>query len=101
MRLWNAASIRRIYENLIYLAAVGGYPRDAVETPLEYLLKLDQAWPENRADIQQITDAYMQVRYGEVPESKAELDVIREAWERVRQTKPVEPQPADQTKVAT
>lgn len=88
-QLWNAANIRRIYENMSYLAAVNGYPRAAVETPYEYRQALRQAWPERQGEIEQITQAYIQVRYGEIPESRAELEALKEAWERLRKTPPM------------
>ena len=88
-QLWNAASIRRIYENLIYLAAINGYPREPEETPFEYVATLEEAWPDNHPEILRITKAYVQIRYGEIPESKTELEAIRGAWDRVRQIKPV------------
>src|SRR5690606_25713275 len=83
-QMWNAASIRRIYENMLYLATVNGYPRGAVETPNEYIKTLDEAWPERHDEIVRITRAYIQVRYGEVPETRQELDDIRDAWNRLR-----------------
>lgn len=79
-----AASIRRIYRRMCDAAAVAGYPRAPAETPYEYLSALDEAWPEGAAETRLITRAYVKVRYGEVPETKEELDAIRAAWERLQ-----------------
>lgn len=83
-----AASIRLIYQQMCRAAAGIGYPRADSETPYEYLQTLAQAWPDNTADTQLITQAYVRVRYGELPESQAELDEIRQAWRRLEQTGP-------------
>ncbi|MFN2136342.1 MAG: DUF4129 domain-containing protein, partial [Candidatus Promineifilaceae bacterium] len=84
MRRWRAAaSIRRIYVGMCEAAADAGYGRDHAQTPYEYLQTLGEMWPENTADCRLITDAYVRVRYGEVPESSEELSAIRAAWQRL------------------
>jgi hypothetical protein len=35
-------------------------------------------------DIQRITEAYVAVRYGEVPETETELQTVRDAWEHIQ-----------------
>ncbi len=89
-RNWQTAvSIRRIYANMCRAAAVVGYPRAESETPYEYLRTLAQAWPDNTADAQLITQAYVKIRYGELPETAEELQAIKNAWTRLEQTRPV------------
>lgn len=89
LRGWRtAASIRRIYSEMLAAAASSGYPRSEAETPFEYLPTLGEVWPENRHDSQKITEAYVRVRYGELPETKEELDGILTAWSRLSQTAP-------------
>ncbi|MDX1687864.1 MAG: DUF4129 domain-containing protein [Candidatus Promineifilaceae bacterium] len=80
-----AASIRRIYEQMGALAAAAGYPRAPAETPYEYLTTLAEVWPEGTAETQLITQAYVNVRYGELPETQEELDEIRAAWGRLQE----------------
>jgi hypothetical protein len=82
--LLTALTIRRIYAQMEKLAGVRGYPRALSETPYEYRRELGQAFPEQASDIQLITEAYVAVRYGEVPEDHQELEVVRAAWTRVR-----------------
>jgi hypothetical protein len=60
-----------------------GYPRPTATTPLEFLPELSRIFPESAADLQDITRAYLKVRYGEVPETQAEVDDIETAWKRV------------------
>ena len=89
LRQWRAAaSIRRIYRLMCRAAAAAGYPRLEVETPYEYLPMLGQVWPENRAEARLITDAFIRVRYGELPETAEELETIRAAWRRLETTEP-------------
>jgi hypothetical protein len=82
--LLTALTIRRIYAQMEKLAGVRGYPRALSETPYEYRRELGQAFPEQVGDVQLITEAYVAVRYGEVPEDHQELEVVRAAWTRVR-----------------
>jgi hypothetical protein len=88
-RQWRTAvSIRRIYRHMLKAAAVSGYPRPQAQTPYEYLPTLAQVWPENRQDTELITHAYVKVRYGEIPEDKAEIEAIKAAWQRLESTPP-------------
>jgi hypothetical protein len=83
-RLLSAITIRRIYANLVRLATRAGYPRARSETPFEYVGTLQQVWPGLESDVALITDAYVQAHYGQVPESRDELQQIRACWERIR-----------------
>jgi hypothetical protein len=83
-----AASIRRIYLDMCNMAGHNGYPRLESETPYEFLKTLKEAWPEHPADTRLITEAYNRVRYGELPESQAELDEIEAAWKRLERIQP-------------
>ncbi|NHZ72250.1 MAG: DUF4129 domain-containing protein [Aquificales bacterium] len=100
LRGWRtAASIRRIYQNMCRAAAINGYSRADADTPFEYLATLAKAWPENQDDSRLITEAYVKVRYGELPESAAELDVIRQAWKRLEATPPIDEKKAQKRSV--
>ncbi len=90
-RRWRAAaSVRRIYRQMLKTAEDVGFPRSESETPYEFLDTLAQAWPENTADSQLITQAYVKVRYGELPETQEELEALESAWQRINAAKPVE-----------
>ena len=89
LRNWKTAvSIRRLYQQMEKAAAQAGYPRAAAETPYEYQSTLAQAWPQQTAETAQITTAYVNVRYGEFPENEAELDALKQAWKRLKQSRP-------------
>ncbi len=84
LRAWRmAASIRRIYQQMVAVATEDGYPRGDAETPFEYQTQLAELWPSATAETTLITQAYVRVRYGELPETRAELEAIFAAWERL------------------
>lgn len=90
-RQWRtAASIRRIYKQMCRAATDAGYPRVATETPYEYLRTLGKVWTEYAAETQLITEAFVRVRYGEVPETEEELELIRSAWRRLEAVEPAQ-----------
>jgi hypothetical protein len=89
LRQWRAAaSVRRIYRLMCQAAASSGYPRLEAETPYEYIPTLARVWPEQAAESRLITEAFIRVRYGEIPETDEELEAIREAWRRLETTEP-------------
>ena len=69
-------------------AADHGYPRGHSETPYEYLATLSEAWPNYVVNSELITEAYIRVRYGEIPETKEEMDRITLAWGELRENPP-------------
>ena len=79
-RLLAAAQVRRIYAQLMDLCAKLGHARPAALTPLEFLPTLRQVFPDGEAQVSLITNAYLRVRYGELPETDAEVKDIRQAW---------------------
>lgn len=83
-RLWASARIRWVYYRLMQLMAALGNPRPKSVTPLEFLVDLNQQIPDRRADLSEITNAYLLVRYGEVPEKEEDVHRILLAWERVQ-----------------
>ena len=85
-QIFAALTIRRIYAHLGALAEELDYPRALHETPYEYQPTLEQAFPDNCEDVARITEAYVAVHYGEVPDQLADLEKIRTAWERIRKT---------------
>lgn len=88
--LFAALTVRRIYARMEKLAKMRGYPRSMAETPYEYRRELEQAFPGQTEAIQCITEAYIAVRYGEIPEDPAKLQAVHTAWETLKAT----PEPA-------
>jgi hypothetical protein len=82
--LFTALNIRRIYAQTVKLAAARGYPRPAARTPYEHLDALHQAFPGHDGDLAHITEAYVGIHYGELPERPEALDDIRAAFERIK-----------------
>ena len=80
-----AMTIRRIYAHMGALAAERGYPRVPYETPYEYLPTLERSFPNSREEVTRITEAYVAVHYGEVPERPEDLAAVQAAWERIRE----------------
>ena len=82
-RLLSAARIRRVYASLMRLCTKLGYARPVSVTPIEFLPKLQELFPENVHELQIITDAYVVVRYGELPESMDQIENVLTAWRTV------------------
>jgi hypothetical protein len=83
-RMFAALTIRRIYAHMASLAAKQGYPRAIDETPYDYLPTLCEAFPENGQEVTRITESYIAVHYGELPEQEEELSEVRSAWQRIQ-----------------
>ncbi len=82
-RLLAAARIRRIYAQLMQLSAKLECPRPPSKTPLEFLPELERIFPDQRNELQVITGAYLLVRYGELPDTSADVDKVEVAWKQV------------------
>lgn len=96
-RRWRAAaSIKRIYKQMCEVAAASGFPRLETETPYEYLPTLAKVWPDHTHESRLITEAFILVRYGEVPETDDELAQIKHAWASLEAAEPVRQVMADE-----
>ena len=84
-RLRAAARIRNIYADLMTLCAELGQPRPDAFTPLEYLPYAVEMFPAQGHELEQITQAYLRVRYGELPETRQEVQAVEAAWQQVSQ----------------
>jgi hypothetical protein len=79
-----AARIRRIYGQLMELSERLGFPRPEASTPNEFLQDLNTCFPGSTEDLEVITQAYVRIRYGELPENRQEVEEVEQAWSRVR-----------------
>jgi hypothetical protein len=79
-------SIRRVYAATVALAAERGYPRPQARTPFEHLPTLRRAFPGCEQEVVLITEAYVAAHYGQVPDTREELQHIQAALARLRQT---------------
>lgn len=82
-RVEDARTIRRLYARLIAEATALGYPRAIQQTPFEYQPQLAAAFPGFDAEIEGVTRAYVNVHYGELPDSPDEVTAVQNAVERM------------------
>ena len=79
------ASVRQIYIQLLKWAASKGCPKDATQTPREYLHRLIEWMPEARWELAFITHQYVHVRYGPWTPSDKVLHKLRQNLRQVKQ----------------
>ncbi len=77
------ATIRRIYAALMVLMAQHGLRRAESQTPLEFLAVMQTEWQSLAEPLAVITNAYINVHYGQLPEDAAGPDSVKQAWETV------------------
>jgi len=82
-RAYSAATVRKIYASLLALAEQRGISRLPAQTPLEYLPELRRTFPGWGAELQALTRAYVDAHYGQLPDTRAELQALRDAWQRI------------------
>lgn len=80
-----ARTIREIYRALLKKAAGRGYPRKKDETPREFRLRLDEQAPLVEPQLEAITEAYTQVRYGGSLLDEVEVASVRGQWSELDQ----------------
>jgi len=83
-RIMAAEQIRNIYAQLLDLSEELGHSRPASITPLEFLPELNGQFSGLNEDLRVITTAYVDIRYGELPETQGQLEAVENAWQRVR-----------------
>jgi hypothetical protein len=76
--------IRDIYRNLLWEGKRSGVPRRRQETVSEYAERLRKHVPEGTEPVNQITDLYSGVRYGEIQAPEERVDNANTLWQRVR-----------------
>jgi len=82
-RFMAAARIRRIYAQLMDLSAELKHPRPEAATPYEFLPQLGELFSARTEDLRLITEAYVRVRYGEIPEDPIEIEAVEKAWQQI------------------
>jgi len=76
--------IRDIYRYLLWEGKRSGIPRRRQETVTEYAERLRKLVPEGTEPVNQITDLYSGVRYGEIQEPEERVDNANTLWQKVR-----------------
>jgi hypothetical protein len=82
-KLQAAARIRRIYADFMDLCDELGQSRPEPVTPLEFLPAAVEIFPNLDHDLDAITNSYLRVRYGELPETHQEVEMVEVAWKRL------------------
>ena len=76
--------IRDIYRNLLWEGKNSGLPRRRQETVTEYAERLRKHVPEGTEPVNQITDLYSGVRYGDIQAPEERVDSANTLWKKVR-----------------
>ena len=66
------------------LASRPDHPRLPSATPLEFLPQLQDLFPGQEKLLDVITQAYLKVRYGELPETYEEVQNVLTGWEQIK-----------------
>ena len=61
-----------------------GHARTLSQTPQEFLPKVVYLFPQNSDELYLITDSYQRVRYGELPETRQEVEDVEFAWKQIQ-----------------
>lgn len=77
-------SIREIYRRLLWEASYFGIARRRHETPYEYAGRLGQGVPEGSEPVGELTNLYVNVRYGELEAGDRQVDYANSLWQVLR-----------------
>jgi hypothetical protein len=83
IRLGFEGSLNRIYALLLEMSEKLDHPPLTSQTPLEFLPILNRLFPSSRGGLTTITEAYLNVSYGELSESTLDLKGVESAWDRL------------------
>lgn len=81
-----ARTVREIYREFLKLMGELGRPHRPDETPFEFLARVRSDLPGVEAEAEEVTAAYVRVRYGERPLPRPAAGRIREAWVKIRRS---------------
>ena len=76
--------IRYFYLSTVKRAADKGVPREQAETPLEFARDLKETWPEAEEDVDILTEAFLEARYGRSPIEAEDVNPIKKRWRQVK-----------------
>jgi hypothetical protein len=76
--------IREIYRHLLWEGARSGVARRSYETAWEYTGRLQQAVPDGSEQLAQLTDLYVDARYGEIRTQEEQVDSANSLWKTLR-----------------
>lgn len=76
--------IRYFYLSTVKRASNKGVARQQAETPLEFAQDLKENWPEAEEDVDALTDAFLEARYGRSPIEKEDVNPVKKRWRQVK-----------------
>ncbi len=76
--------IREAYRKVLAIAVERGKPRARRDTPYAYLDSLAELAPDNRQDLQALTEVYVAARYDPAPPSTEQAQTAEEALRRIQ-----------------
>jgi len=77
-------NIREIYRYLLYEASTFGIRRRRYETPYEYTMRLGRAVPDSGEQLGELTDLYIDVRYGDLEAGDEKVEHANSLWRVIR-----------------
>jgi hypothetical protein len=88
LRRWLAQmTVRRLYVRAVSEAGKRGFKRKPTQTPYDFLPDMQRAFPEHVSEARDVTEAYIASHYGQVPDTDAALNALKQSWERMRQSR--------------
>ena len=79
-------TVREIYQGLLWEGRAAGRPRRGAETPFEYGARIHPLDTTEEHALDDITAAYVEVRYGNAEQSPERLRWLNRQWVRLRAT---------------
>lgn len=76
--------IRFLYVSLVTQTGKRGLQREPAATPSEFAQDLISRWPNSEADIETLTEAFLEARYSRRRLDRGHLKAARDAWLRIR-----------------
>ena len=73
-------NIREIYRHLLWEASTFGIARRRHETPYEYTRRLGQAVPDSSEQLGELTNLYIDVRYGDIEVGDEKVEHANSLW---------------------
>ena len=77
--------IRAYYLAAVRRAGQSGVPRADNATPLEYVRELKEHWPEAEAELDELTEAFVEARYSPRPIDHPMVARVKAEWKRLRE----------------
>lgn len=76
--------IRYFYLSTVKRASDKGVARQQAETPLEFAEDLKTEWPEAEDDVDALTEAFLEARYGRSPIEAEDVNPVKKRWRQVK-----------------